>query len=96
MSSSSPARPTRRRRVEPVGRPLREGFSGALWQTARVLTAASLALSLLPGKARIKRFAGGLLGTAGALSLRFAVFHAGKASSRDPRATFRRQRTEAR
>jgi DMSO reductase anchor subunit len=75
-------------RVEPVGRPLREGFSGALWQTAKALTAASLALSLLPGKARIKRFAGGLLGTAGALALRFAVFHAGKASSRDPRAAF--------
>ena len=34
----------------------------------------------------------GLLGTAGALALRFAVFHAGKASSRDPRATFLQQR----
>jgi hypothetical protein len=28
----------------------------------------------------------------GALTLRFAVFHAGKASARDPRATFRPQR----
>ena len=78
--------------VEPVGRPLREGISGALWTAARVLTGASLALSLLPGRWRAKRAAGGLLGTAGALALRFAVFHAGKASARDPRATFRQQR----
>jgi formate-dependent nitrite reductase membrane component NrfD len=80
-------------RVEPVGRPLQEGLSGALWQAAKVLTAASLALSVVPGKARIKRLAGGLLGTAGALALRFAVFHAGRASSRDPRAVFRKQRS---
>lgn len=52
-------------RVETVGRPLREGFSGTLWKAARGMTAASLALSLLPGKA----------------------------SARDPRATFRQQRS---
>jgi formate-dependent nitrite reductase membrane component NrfD len=79
-------------RTEPVGRPLREGLSGALWTAARVMTASSLAVSLLPGRRRAKRFVGGLLGTAGALALRFAVFHAGRASARDPRATFRRQR----
>ncbi|MBW8873466.1 MAG: polysulfide reductase NrfD [Acidobacteria bacterium] len=79
-------------RIEPVGRPLREGISGALWTAARVLTGASLALSLLSGRSRAKRAAGGLLGTAGALALRFAIFHAGKASARDPRATFRQQR----
>ncbi len=78
--------------VELVGRPLREGLSGALWKAAKVMTGASLVLSLLPGRSRAKRIAGGLLGTAGALALRFAVFHAGKASSRDPRATFRQQR----
>jgi formate-dependent nitrite reductase membrane component NrfD len=79
-------------RAAPVGRPLREGFPGALWSAARTLTAASLALSLLPGRSRVKRAAVGLLGTAGAVALRFAVFHAGKASARDPRATFRGQR----
>jgi formate-dependent nitrite reductase membrane component NrfD len=81
-------------RVEPVGRALKEGLPGALWHAARVLTGVSLALSLLPGRGRgrARRFAGGLLGTAGALALRFAVFHAGKASARDPRATFRPQR----
>jgi formate-dependent nitrite reductase membrane component NrfD len=79
-------------RIETVGRPLRQGISGALWKAARALTGASLAVSLLPGRSRSRRLVQGLLGTAGALSLRFAVLHAGKASARDPRATFRRQR----
>ncbi|HVT19521.1 MAG TPA: NrfD/PsrC family molybdoenzyme membrane anchor subunit [Thermoanaerobaculia bacterium] len=79
-------------RVAEVGRPLRAGLSGGLWQAARLATAASLALSLLPGGSRRRRVAAGLLGTAGAIGLRYAVFHAGKASARDPRATFRQQR----
>jgi formate-dependent nitrite reductase membrane component NrfD len=79
-------------RIELVGRPLREGLSGALWTTAKIATAASLALSLLPRRSRAKRVASGLCGTAGALALRFALFHAGKASVRDPRATFRPQK----
>jgi formate-dependent nitrite reductase membrane component NrfD len=79
-------------RVETVGRPLREGLSGALWKTARALTGASLALSLLPGRSRVKSAAQGALGTAGALALRFAVLHAGRASARDPRAAFHQQR----
>ena len=79
-------------RVDPVGRPLREGVSGALWNGAKAMTAASLALSLLPGGWRVKRLAIGVLGTAGAVALRFAVFHAGKTSARDPRATFHSQR----
>jgi formate-dependent nitrite reductase membrane component NrfD len=78
--------------VERVGRPLYEGLSGTLWRAAKALTGASLALSVLPGKARWKRRLGAVLGTAGAISLRFAVFHAGKASTRDPRATFQQQR----
>ncbi len=82
--------------VEPVGRPLREGASGALWKTAKVLTAASLVLSVLPGRSRARRAASGLLGTAGALTLRFAVFQAGKASARNPRATFGQQRRQQR
>lgn len=79
-------------RVETARRPLREGLSGALWKAARGLTAASLAASLLPGGSPAKRAAVALLGTAGALALRFAVFHAGRASARDPRATVRQQR----
>ncbi|HEX5760691.1 MAG TPA: NrfD/PsrC family molybdoenzyme membrane anchor subunit [Thermoanaerobaculia bacterium] len=79
-------------RIERVGRPLREGVSGALWSAAKALTVASLGATILPRRTRRAALAAGLLGTAGALALRFAVFHAGKASSRDPRATFDQQR----
>jgi formate-dependent nitrite reductase membrane component NrfD len=85
-----------------VGTPLREGLGGGLWTAAKLATAASLLGSLLPrraGRGRREKKLGtavkvatGLLGTAGAIALRFAIFHAGKASARDPRATFRQQR----
>ncbi len=87
-------------RVPQVARPLQEGLSGTLWKSAKALTAASLALSLLPLPRRRRRLTRardvgiGLLGTAGAVALRFAVFHAGKASARDPQATFDNQRAE--
>jgi formate-dependent nitrite reductase membrane component NrfD len=80
-------------RVEEVGRPLHEGLSGTLWKASEALTAASLALSLLPGRrSRGRRVVDGALGAAGSLAMRFAVFHAGKASARAPRATFHQQR----
>jgi formate-dependent nitrite reductase membrane component NrfD len=79
-------------RVEQVAKPLKEGRSGLLLNVAKAATAASLALSLLPGKARSTRVAGAVLGTAGALCYKFGIFVAGQASSRDPRATFRMQR----
>jgi formate-dependent nitrite reductase membrane component NrfD len=80
-------------RTERVARPLHEGLGGALWRASKALTGASLVFSLLPGKRRAARAAAGILGTAGAIALRFAVFHAGKASARDPRATFQHQRS---
>ncbi len=80
-------------RVEEVGRPLHEGLSGTLWKASEALTAASLALALLPGRrSRGRRVVEGALGAAGSLAMRFAVFHAGKASARSPRATFHQQR----
>lgn len=81
--------------VEYVGRPLKRGFSGFLWRTAAVLTASSLAVSLLPKSKASKgsRIAAGVLGTAGSLILRFAVEHAGNMSARDPRSTIRMQRS---
>jgi formate-dependent nitrite reductase membrane component NrfD len=82
-------------RVEKVGGALREGLAGGLWRAAKGLTAASLGLSLVPGAGRIKRQSSAILGTGGAILMRFAVFHAGKASARDPRATFHLQRTGA-
>ena len=80
-------------RVPEVGLALHEGVPGALWKASEALTAASLALSLLPGnRSRTWRVVEGALGAAGSLAMRFAVFHAGKASARAPRATFHQQR----
>ena len=79
-------------RVPEVAEPLRAGLSGSLWRLARWLTAASAAASLMPGAGRLLRAVPATLGTAGALALRFAVFHAGKASARDPEATLAQQR----
>jgi formate-dependent nitrite reductase membrane component NrfD len=79
--------------VERVGRPLKEGFSGFLWNMAKTLTLASIVTSLLPGKSRGKRIATGILGSAASACFRFGIFYAGKASARDPRATFEQQRT---
>lgn len=77
--------------VPRVGRPLHEGVSGSLWKAAKALTAGSLAVSLLPLPRRWRRRVSGLLGTLGSLAVRFAVFHGGKASARDPRAAFQQQ-----
>jgi formate-dependent nitrite reductase membrane component NrfD len=71
---------------------LKRGVAGSLWKVAKLLTVLSLGLSLAPGAARIKKAAAGLMGTAATVGLRFAVFYAGKASARAPRATFRQQR----
>jgi len=78
--------------VPRVARPLRTGPSGVLWKSARALTALSLAASLLGGKRRSRRLLAGLLGTAGALALRFGVVLAGRFSARDPHASFQQQR----
>jgi formate-dependent nitrite reductase membrane component NrfD len=79
-------------RVEPVGKPLEEGVSGALLKAAKVMSILGLVLALLPGGSRPKRILEGLLGTLGSICLRFGIFYAGNASARDPRATFRQQR----
>jgi len=79
-------------RVPQVARPLHEGVSGALWKAARMGVGASLVLSLWPKAPRAARIAAGALGTLGALATRFAIFEAGKASARDPHATFEWQR----
>jgi formate-dependent nitrite reductase membrane component NrfD len=79
-------------RVERVARPLHEGRSGALLKAAKALTGASLLLTILPGVSRVRRVLAGALGTAGAMAVKFGIFEAGKASARDPRATFHQQR----
>jgi formate-dependent nitrite reductase membrane component NrfD len=80
--------------VERVGRPLKHGLAGSLWKASTALTAGCLVMSLLPGRSRPKRIVEGAAGTAAGLALRLAIFHAGKASARDPRATFQLQRAQ--
>ncbi len=80
-------------RIPRVARPLRRGASGVLWRLGQVLSAASLGCSLVAGRRRSGlRRAAGILGTAGALAIRFGIMQAGKMSARDPRATFEQQR----
>jgi formate-dependent nitrite reductase membrane component NrfD len=78
--------------VEPVGKPLEEGVSGALLKAAKVMSIIGLVLALLPGRSRPKRILEGMLGTLSSICLRFGIFYAGNVSSRDPRATFHQQR----
>jgi formate-dependent nitrite reductase membrane component NrfD len=78
--------------VERVGRPYHHGLSGVLWKASRVLGGASLVATFLPNRVRGRRPVTAVLATLAALSMRFAVFYAGKASAIDPRATFDQQR----
>jgi formate-dependent nitrite reductase membrane component NrfD len=78
--------------IPQVGRPLRNGVSGALWKTATVLTATGLMIALTPGQSRSRRKWAGALGLLGSLAVRLAVHYAGTASANDPRASFHSQR----
>ena len=49
-----------------------------LWKAAGALTAASLVISLLPGKSKSRKRIAGVLGAAGSLCLRFAVHREGR------------------
>ena len=82
-------------KIDAVAQPYKQGLSGSLWKAAKNLSTTSLVLSALPGTGPVKRYADGIIGTASALLTRFAVFHAGKASTRDPRATFAAPRAGA-
>jgi hypothetical protein len=66
--------------------------AGSLWRAARSAATASLMLGVAPGSGRRRRLLAAGLGSAASLALRAALFQAGKASSRDPRATFEQQR----
>ena len=85
MQRSSPRAPR-------VTESLRTGATGSLWRAGLLLTAAGLLASGLGNKSRARERFAAALTLAGALATRFAVFHAGKRSARDPRATFEGQR----
>jgi formate-dependent nitrite reductase membrane component NrfD len=78
--------------VAEVGAPLRRGVAGALWAASRTLAGTSLLLALAPARWRWARTASAVTAVAGGLSLRFALMQAGKASSRNPRASIAQQR----
>ncbi|MHA7634963.1 NrfD/PsrC family molybdoenzyme membrane anchor subunit [Corallococcus sp. M7] len=80
------------RRVVEVGKPLRTGASGALWMLSRTCSMAGLVMDVLPGRARWKQVAADVLTTVGAVAARYAVIQAGRASARNPQATFQGQR----
>lgn len=82
------------KRVERVGRPLERGLSGALWRASQAASIVGLLLSLGKGEGRAKRAIAGALSVGGGLAARFAIFHAGFASARDPEATFQQQRAD--
>lgn len=78
-----------------VGRPLHDGASGALWRASKVANWVSIGLGIAPTPRRWRRavrVASAVLASASSLLMRFAVFRAGFASARDPRATFEVQR----
>jgi polysulfide reductase-like protein len=80
---------------ELVGEPYREGRGASYAKAAKAATVAGGLLMALTGHRRLGAIASGALLCTGALAQRFAVFHAGKASARDPRYTSIPQRERA-
>jgi formate-dependent nitrite reductase membrane component NrfD len=79
-------------RVPRAARPLRSGLPALSWHGAKLATAASLLLTLLPGRSRRRNLAAGILGTAGAVATRLSLVHAGRRSAMDAKASFAQQR----
>jgi formate-dependent nitrite reductase membrane component NrfD len=71
---------------------LEEGKAGLLWKSAKVMLAAGIVLNLIPVRSPWKRRLGGVLTTAGAICLRYALLESGKHSAREPQASIRPQR----
>ncbi len=69
-----------------VGRSLTTGPAGPLWRASKAAAAAGLVASLAIRNPRWRAIVGSSLGAAASLSLRFAVFHAGRASAVNSRA----------
>ncbi|MFT3915219.1 MAG: polysulfide reductase NrfD [Anaeromyxobacteraceae bacterium] len=90
-------------RVPRVSRPLRRGRSGAVFGAGLALAALSMVAGLAaprralararrPGARDRLHAVAGALGLAGTLAIRFGILMAGRASAKDPRATFEQQR----
>jgi formate-dependent nitrite reductase membrane component NrfD len=79
-------------RLGELAAPYRTGAARRLVTAAKAFTAAGAATLALAGGRRRTAATGGALLLAGSLCERFAIFHAGLASARDPRATIGPQR----
>lgn len=81
-----------RRLGDLVGEPYRQGAAGRFARLAKGCAAAGALLVALAGRRRVGAAAGGSLLLAGSLFERWAVFHAGRQSARDPKYTLVPQR----
>jgi formate-dependent nitrite reductase membrane component NrfD len=75
-----------------AGEVYRRGKSGAYARAAKALAGSGALLLAREGRGRRAAMAGGALICAGELCLRFAVYHAGKQSARDPKYVVKPQR----
>ena len=87
-----------KRRLGMVAEPYEQGRPGMLMKTARAMTAAAAALSVVGGRSRAVSAVAGASYLTGSLLTRFGIFEAGQASARDPKYTVvpQRQRLEQR
>jgi formate-dependent nitrite reductase membrane component NrfD len=84
------------RHLGELGAPYRTGKAGRFSVAAKALSAAGAALLNRSGRRRSVAIAGGAALLAGSLCERFAVYHAGFQSARDPRSTVGPQRARLR
>ncbi|MGB9184264.1 MAG: hypothetical protein WCB67_09360, partial [Solirubrobacteraceae bacterium] len=80
------------RHLQELGRPYHEGPAGRFSLAAKSLTVTGAMVIARFGRRRAAAAAGGLLLLGGSLCERFAVYHAGFQSARDPAATVGPQR----
>lgn len=71
---------------------LEEGRAGVLWKGARAFVVAGIVVGLAPGRGLWKRRLSGMLTTAGAICLRYALLESGKQAAREPQAVIRGQK----
>jgi hypothetical protein len=83
------------RRLGMLAEPYHRGLPGRLTKAARALTVGGAALTLMGAKWSPLRRLGGAALAAGSVTLRFAVFEAGRDSAKDPKYTVVPQRARA-
>jgi formate-dependent nitrite reductase membrane component NrfD len=84
------------RRLGAAAEPYQSGRAGYLMEAAEILTAGGLSAAALGGRNRVAAALAGAALVASSVLTRFGVFHAGRASARDPRYTVIPQRDRIR